>query len=145
MEYTNTNRVARSCKSIGDQAELTAQLFYFLGVTDKMELKPPMSYEEQWNKLIFHGIVVDDKENALNVLKRVNYYRFAGYALQFRVKPEDSTYIEGTSFNRNPAKIGKEIACVTSRWNTYAIFLYRKVLLVIESRNLTQSRKIEKI
>lgn len=59
-----------------------------------MELKPPMSYEEQLNKLIFHGIVVDDKENALNVLKRVNYYRFAGYALQFSVKPEDSTYIE---------------------------------------------------
>lgn len=64
-----------------------------------MELKPPMSYEEQLNKLISRGIVVDDKENALNVLKRVNYYRFAGYALQFRVKPEDSTYIEGTSFN----------------------------------------------
>ena len=50
-----------------------------------MELKPPMSYEEQLNKLIEHGIVVDDRNRAIDILKSVNYYRFTGYALQFRV------------------------------------------------------------
>ena len=40
-----------------------------------MELKPPMSYEEQLNKLIEHGIVVDDRDKAIDILKRVNYYR----------------------------------------------------------------------
>ena len=53
-----------------------------------MELKQPMSYEEQLHRLITHGIVVDDRDRAIDILKRVNYYRFTGYALQFRVSPE---------------------------------------------------------
>ena len=64
-----------------------------------MELKQPMSYEEQLNRLITHGIAVDDKDRAIDILKRVNYYRFTGYALQFRVNPEDSTYVENTNFD----------------------------------------------
>ena len=64
-----------------------------------MELKQPMSYEEQLHRLITHGIVVDDRDRAIDILKRVNYYRFTGYALQFRVSPEDSTYVENTNFD----------------------------------------------
>lgn len=63
-----------------------------------MELKQPTSYEEQLNRLIMHGIVVDDRDRAIDILKRLNYYRFTGYALQFRVNPWDSTYVEGTTF-----------------------------------------------
>ena len=62
-----------------------------------MELKQPMSYEEQLHRLIMHGIVVDDRERAIDILKRVNYYRFTGYALQFRVSQEDSTHVENTN------------------------------------------------
>ena len=65
-----------------------------------MELKQPMSYEEQLNKLISHGIIVEDREQAIAILKQINYYRFTGYALQFRVEPDDSAYTEGTSFER---------------------------------------------
>lgn len=36
-----------------------------------MELKQPMSYEEQLNELIEQGIVVDDKDRAIDILKRV--------------------------------------------------------------------------
>ena len=50
-------------------------------------------------RLITHGIVVDDRDRAIDILKRVNYYRFTGYALQFRVSPEDSTYVENTNFD----------------------------------------------
>ena len=64
-----------------------------------MELKQPMSYEEQLNRLITHGIVVADRDRAIDILKRVNYYRFTGYALQFRVGLEDSTYVEDTNFD----------------------------------------------
>ena len=64
-----------------------------------MELKQPMSYEEQLHRLITHGIVVDDRDRAIDILKCVNYYRFTGYALQFRVGLEDSTYVEDTNFD----------------------------------------------
>ena len=43
-----------------------------------MELKKPMSYEEQLNRLITHGIVVDDRDRAIDILKRVNYWLFRG-------------------------------------------------------------------
>ena len=49
--------------------------------------------------MIEHGIVVDDRDRAIDILKSVNYYRFTGYALQFRVSPEDSTYVENTNFD----------------------------------------------
>lgn len=64
-----------------------------------MELKQPMNYEEQLSRLIAQGIVVDDRERAIDILKRVNYYRFTGYALQFRLDPKVSTYVDNTNFD----------------------------------------------
>ena len=43
-------------------------------------------------------MIVADREKAKDILKRVNYYRFTGYALQFRQEPSGSNYIEGTTF-----------------------------------------------
>ena len=63
-----------------------------------MDLKPPFSFEEQLNKLKEQGMEVNDDEKALELLKCVNYYRFTGYALQFRVISDKSTYVEGTTF-----------------------------------------------
>ena len=45
-----------------------------------------------------HGMIVADREKAKDILKRVNYYRFTGYALQFRQESSGSDYIEGTTF-----------------------------------------------
>lgn len=61
-------------------------------------LKKPLTFEEQVEKLISHGMVADNNEDVLAVLKEKNYYRFTGYALQDRVSPHDSTYVLGTSF-----------------------------------------------
>ena len=72
--------------------------FTLLGEIRYMDLKQPLSFEEQLNRLKMHGIVVNDDEKAMEILKHINYYRFTGYALQFRVDPEESTYIEGTTF-----------------------------------------------
>ena len=63
-----------------------------------MDLKMPLTFDEQLDKLEAHGIVISDREKAKDVLKRVNYYRFTGYALQFRKNPSGSDYIEGTTF-----------------------------------------------
>ena len=50
------------------------------------------------DKLSIHGMIITDREKAKDILKRLNYYRFTGYALQFRQKPSGSGYIEGTTF-----------------------------------------------
>lgn len=63
-----------------------------------MDLKKPLTFDEQLDKLIAHGMIVADREKAKDILKRVNYYRFTGYALQFRQEPSGSNYIEGTTF-----------------------------------------------
>lgn len=63
-----------------------------------MNLKKPLTFEEQIDKLITHGIVISNKKEDENILKKVNYYRFTSYALQFRKKPSDSDYKEGTTF-----------------------------------------------
>ena len=63
-----------------------------------MDLKKPLTFDEQLNMLISHGMVISDRNKAIDVLKKVNYYRFTGYALQFRKVPSSSDYIEGTTF-----------------------------------------------
>lgn len=40
-------------------------------------------------------MIIEDEERAIEVLKRVSYYRFTGYDLTFK---KDNIYIEGTTF-----------------------------------------------
>ena len=63
-----------------------------------MELKPPLTFEEQIGRLKQHGMIIDSKDKALAILKRVNYYRFTGYALENRKSKHSSDYQIGTSF-----------------------------------------------
>ena len=65
-----------------------------------MELKKPLTFEEQLERLITHGVVVEDKDKALRILSEVNYYRLSGYALEYRKSPHDSDFIEDTTFER---------------------------------------------
>lgn len=51
-----------------------------------------LTSDEQLDKLASHGIIISDREKAKDVLKRVNYYRVTGYALQFRQDPSSSDY-----------------------------------------------------
>ena len=43
-------------------------------------------------------MIITDREKAKDILKRVNYYRFTGYALQFRQNSSGSDYIVETTF-----------------------------------------------
>ena len=49
-----------------------------------MNLKKPLDFSEQISKLKEHNVEIKDEEAALKVLSKINYYRFSGYALQFR-------------------------------------------------------------
>lgn len=67
-----------------------------------MDLKQPLTYEEQLEKLISHGVLIDDskKDKYLEILSKTNYYRFTGYALQYRLTENDSDYVDGLSFEQ---------------------------------------------
>lgn len=63
-----------------------------------MELKKPCNINEQIDTLINHGIIINDKLNAYSFLQNVNYYRFTGCLLQFRVNQNDSNYTKKLNF-----------------------------------------------
>ncbi|MCR4866079.1 MAG: Abi family protein, partial [Lachnospiraceae bacterium] len=67
-----------------------------------MDLKQPLTYDEQLAKLIEHGLnfSCENKMYYKEILERVNYYRFTGYALQFRVGENDSDFAPGTTFEQ---------------------------------------------
>lgn len=83
----------------GTKLSLVLGFFTLLG-EPSMNLKKPLTYSEQVLKLIEHGIIVNDARMAEVLLSRVNYYRFTGYALQFRKNPENSEYISGITFEK---------------------------------------------
>ena len=62
-------------------------------------LKRPLSYTDQIKQLKSHGMIIEDETIAQAFLKVTNDYRFTGYALQFRKAPNNSDFIEGTSFD----------------------------------------------
>ncbi|MGN1304348.1 MAG: Abi family protein [Oscillospiraceae bacterium] len=63
-----------------------------------MYVKEHNTYDEQINKLIQRGCTITDKNQAVNILKRVNYYRLSAYFLPF--KQNDESYISGTSIDK---------------------------------------------
>lgn len=64
-----------------------------------MELKKPLSFDEQIIRLKSHGMEIPDISCAEQSLKCINYYRFTGYALAFRSDPTGEIYKSGTNFD----------------------------------------------
>ena len=65
-----------------------------------MELKAPISLDGQIDKLKSHGMIITDDNRVKNILSRINYYRFTGYALQFRQSINNSDYVGGLTFEK---------------------------------------------
>ena len=61
-------------------------------------MKSPTTYEEQLERLVSRGVVIEDEERCKKVLEDVNYYRLTAYFLPFKMS--DGNYIKGTSFLR---------------------------------------------
>ncbi len=63
---------------------------------NKGPTKPFLTIDEQVDLLISRGLVVNDRENAKNILNRTNYYRFSAYSLTLR---SEDKFEEGISFD----------------------------------------------
>jgi len=63
-----------------------------------VNLKSPLTIDEQVARLIQHGLIIKNKKEAAEFLSEINYYRFTGYALQYRVSPHQSDYINNVTF-----------------------------------------------
>lgn len=63
-----------------------------------MELKQPTTFDEQLKKLKERGCLIENEDACLEVLSRVNYYRFTAYFLTFKM-PNDC-YRDGTTFQK---------------------------------------------
>lgn len=63
-----------------------------------MEVKKATTFIEQLEKIKKRGCIVGDETFALQVLKRINYYRFTAYFLPFKNK--DDTYLCNTTFDK---------------------------------------------
>ncbi|MCV2401789.1 Abi family protein [Marinomonas sp. C2222] len=50
--------------------------------------KPWLSYEQQLDKLIENGLIIDDRNKALSSLEKIGYYRLSGYWYPFRERSE---------------------------------------------------------
>ena len=59
-------------------------------------MKIPTTFEEQLEILKERGLIIDDKDECLNFLRSVNYYRLSAYLLPF--KQSNNRYAEGTQF-----------------------------------------------
>jgi abortive infection bacteriophage resistance protein len=61
-------------------------------------VKPALSYNEQLDILEKRGCVIHDREECIDVLSRLNYYRLTAYFLPFR--NSQGYYKPGVSFER---------------------------------------------
>lgn len=66
-------------------------------MTDTFEIKPALTHEQMIALFKERGLIIENEVKALEVLKRVSYYRFTGYDLTFK---RDNKYIEGTTFEK---------------------------------------------
>lgn len=64
----------------------------------KLELKPPATYKEMIEILKSRGLTFRGESRAVQILKRINYYRLTGYLLLY--KCDEEKYINGTSFEQ---------------------------------------------
>lgn len=58
-----------------------------------MDLKEPLSIEQQVERLKEHGMTDVDETKAKELLSEVSYYRLSGYTMQFRKAPNDSDFV----------------------------------------------------
>lgn len=63
-------------------------------------VKSPLTYEEQIRRLKeFHKLSIDDKEEAVQILKKINYYRLSGYGIGLTMPDDKDKYRQGISLN----------------------------------------------
>lgn len=65
-----------------------------------MELKKPLTYEEQVDRLVnAHNLRIPNKERAVEILKKVNYYRLTAYGIGLKKKENLEKYQDDISID----------------------------------------------
>ena len=64
-----------------------------------MDIKQPKTHEQHLELLKSRGCIIEDESFCLDVLSKVNYYRFSAYFLPFR-NTDRKTYKPNTTFNQ---------------------------------------------
>ena len=95
--YNKSNRVAWRYMCWGP-GWASCSAFFIFREEFTMDLKKPLSVPEQVTRLEGHGIQINDRAAVEDVLSRINYYRFTGYALQYRKSESDSDFVDGVTF-----------------------------------------------
>lgn len=63
-----------------------------------VRLKSPLDYQSQIERLKnFHKLVIDDEQEALNILKSINYYKLSGYGIGLTDPNNHDEYLNGVS------------------------------------------------
>jgi len=57
--------------------------------------KPPLSYEQQISLLESRGLIIQSKEKARHILRRISYYRLSAYCIPFQSAKD--CFIENTT------------------------------------------------
>jgi abortive infection bacteriophage resistance protein len=68
--------------------------------SSEIHIKQPKTFEEQLEILSKRNLVIDDKQEALSFLKKVNYYRFSAYGLTLKRKDNTELFQDGITFTR---------------------------------------------
>ena len=85
-------------RNVGDQPDPFGIRLFTFQEKKMQDLKKPLSFVDQVDKLHTHGMTFEDGHLVEQFLQQINYYRFTGYTLQFRKDPNKSDLVEGTSF-----------------------------------------------
>lgn len=70
------------------------------GSTEESKLiKPPKTFAEQVDILKRRNLIISNEQRAIEVLKRINYYRLSAYFLSLKQEGTD-LFIDGTAFDK---------------------------------------------
>lgn len=62
------------------------------------EVKSPITYKEQIDRIIQKGFIIEDRVECMEFLQEANYYRLSAYLLPFRIKNDE--YIRDIDFKK---------------------------------------------
>lgn len=66
----------------------------------EIHIKEPRTYEQQIQILQSRNLMIDDMDDALSFLKRVNYYRLSAYGLTLKQNNDKDLFQDGVTFSQ---------------------------------------------
>ncbi|GAA3772445.1 Abi family protein [Corallibacter vietnamensis] len=74
-------------------------VIYFIPIPLKIYNKPPLTYQEQLDRLKERGLIVNNEAKAIHLLENLSYYRISGYLYPMLTdNKEDHEFKKGSTF-----------------------------------------------